>query len=386
MTIFVLMPTNPEIKKVAFSVTNCICHDQRVLRIAETVKSFGCDITIIGRRSGDCCDLNSVPFKTIRFNMTFRRGFLFYKFYNIRLLFHLLFNRYDLLVANDLDTLLPNYIVSKLKRLPLVYDSHEYFTGVPEIQNRPFVKWVWKTIEKSIFSHLKHVMTVSDSIAIQYEKEYGIKPITVRNCSRNTSRIIPCKREELGIKEDHLLLILQGTGINIDRGGEELIEAISRINDVSLLIVGAGDVLPVLKEKVMKLNLMERVKFFPKVPWEELIRYTKAADLGLSLDKDTNINYRYSLPNKLFDYIAAGIPVIAANLPEVSKIVREHNCGIIIPEITPDEIVKAVKKLKENPCLLTELRRNAVIASESINWEKESMKVLEFYNKILTSI
>jgi len=375
-----------KIRKVAFSVTNCICHDQRVLRIAETVKGLNCDITIIGRRSGNCCDSGSVPFRTRRFRMIFRKGFLFYKFYNIRLLIYLIFNKYDLLVANDLDTLLPNYLVSKLKHLPLVYDSHEYFTGVPEIQNRPLVKWVWKSIEKSIFPHLKNVMTVSDSISIQYESEYGIRPITIRNCARNTGYIIPFSREELEVSKDHLLLILQGTGINIDRGGEELIEAISRLEDVTLLVVGEGDMLPFLKKKVISLNLSGQVKFFPRVPWEVMIRYTKTADAGLSLDKDTNINYRFSLPNKLFDYITAGIPIIASNLPEVSKIVNKNNCGIIIPAVSPDEIVRAIKTLKENPGLLSELKKKAVIASESINWEHESIKILELYNSVFKEL
>ena len=377
------MSSDKKIKKVAFSVTNCICQDQRVLKIAGTVKSLNCDITIIGRRSGDCCESDSVPFKTRRFRMIFRKGFLFYKFFNIRLLIHLLFNRYDLVVANDLDTLLPNYIISKLKYLPLVYDSHEYFMGVPEIQNRPFVKWVWKTIEKHIFPHLKNVMTVSDSISKQYESDYGVKPLVVRNCSRNTGHIIPFSREEMGVNKDHFLLILQGTGINVERGGEELIEAISKVENVSLLVVGEGDVLPILKGKVTEFNLAERVKFFPKVRWEELIRYTKAADAGLSLDKNTNINYRFSLPNKLFDYIAAGIPIIAGNLPEVSKIVNENNCGIIVPEVSPIEIVRAIEKLKENPAFLSELKKNAVIASESINWEIESIKIKSFYSSIL---
>jgi glycosyltransferase involved in cell wall biosynthesis len=379
------MSSGRNIKKVAFSVTNCICNDQRVLRIAETVSRLDCDITIIGRKSGDCCNTNAVPFKTKRFRMIFRRGFLFYKFFNIRLFFHIIFNKYDILVANDLDTLLPNFIVSKLKRLPLVYDSHEYFTGVPEIQNRPLVKWVWKKIEKFIFPHLKNVMTVSDSIAMQYEGEYGVRPITVRNCARKSGHIIPFTREELGVSPDHLLLILQGTGINVDRGGEELIEAISATKNVTLLIVGSGDLLPALKEKALKLNLSQRVKFISKLPWEEMIRYTRSADVGLSLDKDTNLNYRFSLPNKLFDYISAGIPVIAGNLSEVSQIVNEYKFGIIIPEVTPDEISKAISELKDKPGLMTELKGNAVIASESINWDSESVKVKEIYKVILDS-
>jgi glycosyltransferase involved in cell wall biosynthesis len=377
------MPPETHKPKVAFSVTNCICYDQRVLKIADTVSSLNCDITIIGRRSGDCCNSGSVPFRTKRFNMIFRRSFLFYGFYNIRLFFFLLFHNYDLLVSNDLDTLLPNFLISKLKHIPLVYDSHEYFTGVPEIQNRPFVKWVWKCVEKIIFPHLKYIMTVNDSIALLYESEYHIRPVTIRNCSPNVDSILSYNRKELGIENDHLLLIFQGTGINIDRGGEELIGAIQRTNNVSLLIVGGGDKLGALKSLVKELDIDGRVKFFPKLEWKQLMRYTKSADVGLSLDKDTNLNYKFILPNKLFEYINSGIPVIASEMIEVRKIVEEYNCGIIIPAVTSEEISKGLIKLRDNNDLLSELKRNAVLASEKLNWEIESEKVKEFYIKVL---
>ncbi|MCX6329730.1 MAG: glycosyltransferase [Bacteroidia bacterium] len=367
---------------VAFSVTNCICFDQRVLKIAEVVNQLNCNITIIGRRKDHQCESVAVPFNIRRFRMIFKKGFLFYKFYNIRLFFYLLFHKSDLLVANDLDTLLPNFLVSKLKRLPLVFDSHEYFTGVPEIQNRPFVKWVWTTIEKMIFPRLKYVMTVSDSISMQYESQYGIRPVTIRNCARSFAETKGYTKKELGISGDHLLLILQGGGINIDRGGEELIEAMTLIENVSLIIVGSGDVLQFLKNKVEELNLSNRVKFIPKQPWNELLRYTKSADAGLSLDKDTNLNYRFSLPNKLFDYISAGIPVITSDLPEVKKIVKESGCGIIIQTVTPEEICKAIIKLRDDRVLLNKLKQNAVIASGTLNWDRESKKVVDFYKVI----
>ena len=369
--------------RVVFSVTNCICHDQRVLKIAEKVSILGCDVLIVGRKRGECCNNDSVPFKTSRFRMMFKKGFLFYAFFNIRLFIYLLFRHSDLLVANDLDTLLPNYLVSKLRKLPLVYDSHEYFTGVPEIQNRPFVKWVWKNIEKLVFPNLKNVMTVSDSIAKQYEEEYRVNVITVRNCSRITEAIFPFSREELDINPDHLLLILQGTGINIDRGGEELIEAIGLTDGVSLLIVGSGDRYNYLKEMTEDSGLGEKIRFIPAVSWDILMKYTKSADAGLSLDKSTNLNYRFSLPNKLFDYISAGIPIIATDLPEVSKILKEYTCGLLITRPDPEEISIVVKKLRDDKVLLSELKHNSVIASKSINWEKESQKVKDLYNSII---
>jgi glycosyltransferase involved in cell wall biosynthesis len=378
------MLSSPRNTKVAFSVTNCICFDQRVKKIAGNLEKLDCEITIIGRRLGRCCDKDLVPFGTKRFRMIFRRGFLFYKFYNLRLFFFLLFHNYDVLVANDLDTLLPNYLVSRMKRIPLVYDSHEYFTGVPELNGRPFVRKVWKLLEAGIFPNLKYVMTVSDSVADQYQKEYGVRPAVVRNCSVSSSSLLPFSRQELGIPEDHFLLVFQGGGINIDKGGEELIDAIRILDKVSLLIVGSGDVLPDMKRKTEELGLSERIRFFPTMPWEEMIRYTKSADAGLSLEKDTNLNYRFSLPNKLFDYISAGIPVITGDLPEIKKIIEDNDCGIIIPSITPQAIRNAIIRLKDDRFLLNKLRKNAVIASGSLNWEKESGKVFEFYKRILS--
>jgi len=351
--------------------------------MAETVSSLNCDITIVGRKKGICCDPDSVPFRTKRFRMLFRSGFLFYKWFNIRLFFYLLFHRFDILVANDLDTLLPNYLISKLKGLPLVYDSHEYFTGVQELQNRPFIRWIWKIIEKSIFPKLKYVLTVSDSIARQYESEYGIKPLTVRNCARNSGSIIPITRKVIGVSADHLLLVLQGTGINVSRGGEELIDAISLTQKLTLLIIGSGDALDTLKSKVLEPTLGARVRFIDKLPWNEMMRYTKTADAGLSLDKSNNLNYTFSLPNKLFDYVSAGIPVIAGDLPEVSKIISENGCGLIIPEVTSEKISKALNELLDNPEKLAYLRKNAAIASEKLNWETESEIVIKLYNEVL---
>ena len=371
---------------VAFSVTNCICHDQRVMKIASTVGSLSCDIMIIGRKSGDCCNTDSVPFRTKRFKMIFNKGFLFYGFFNLRLFFHLLFSNYDILVANDLDTLLPNFLISRLKRLPLVYDSHEYFTEVPEIINRRLVKGVWKSIEKFIFPRLKHVLTVSDPIASLYEEMYHIRPLVVKNFSRKSGHIIPYSRKELNVNTGDLIVIIQGNGINIDKGAEELVEAVNHLEGVILFVAGSGDVVPHLKHMVTGFNIGYKVKFIQPLPWDTLMRYTKSADIGMSIEKDTNLNYRYSLPNKLFDYISAGIAIIASELPETGKILRENLCGMIIDKVTPEKIAGALTKLKNNPAELAKLKKNTVIASERLNWENESLKVEGFYRSIVDNL
>jgi len=368
--------------KVVFSVTNCICFDQRVLKMAGVLEKMGADITIIGRKRGSCCNKNIVPYKTVRFRMLFNKGFLFYKFFNIRLFFRLLITRCDLLVANDLDTLLPNFLVSKIKKIPLVYDSHEYFTGLPELKGRNFVKAVWKNIESLCFPHLKYVITVSEPIAEIYNNEYGIKPAVIKNFSPLSFEIKAISKKELGIPENYFVVIIQGSGINIDKGGEELIDSVALKEDVFLIVAGSGDVVPVMKKKVIELNLGNRVIFTGTLPWKELISYTKAADAGMVLEKDTNLNYHFSLPNKFFDYITAGIPVISSNLPLVSDIIIRYNCGIILPEVTPEEINEAVRMLSGNRILHKQLKNNSVIASRELNWEKESEKVKIFYSEL----
>jgi len=353
--------------------------------MAGVLEDMGMDITIAGRRKGECCKKYPVPFRTVRFRMLFNKGFLFYKFFNVRLLFYILFRRFDLLVANDLDTLPASYLGSVLKGIPLVYDSHEYFTGVPELNNRRFVRSVWKAFEKIIFPRLKYIITVSDSIADIYDREYGKRPVVIRNLSPSSGHIAPFDRAELKIPEDDFVMIIQGTGINIDKGCEEAVEAVARAGNISLIIAGSGDILGYVKDTIAIHKAEDKIIIVPPQPWPVLMKYTRMADAGLVLEKNTNLNYRFSLPNKLFDYISAGIPVIASDLPEISALVTKYNCGIIIPVVTPGEITEAVEILRQNRSLRQELKHNSITASRELNWENETQKVREFYKGVINN-
>ncbi|HVN58017.1 MAG TPA: glycosyltransferase family 4 protein [Bacteroidales bacterium] len=368
--------------EVIFAVTNCICFDQRVMKMAKTVESLGAEVLIVGKYRGKCCENDTVPFRTKRFRMFFRRGFLFYKFFNIRLFFFLLFRKSDIIVSNDLDTLPASWLAAVSRSATLVYDSHEYFTGVPELLDRSFVRSVWQSIERFIFPRLKNIITVSDPIAELYLRQYGIKPVVIRNCSRKPS-MPAIHRSELGIDENKLLLVMQGGGINIHKGAEELLEAMKQLTGTTLMIIGSGDVISDLEKMTSENMLDEKIIFLPLMPWDEMMRYTQTADAGLSLERDTNINYRFSLPNKLFDYIAAGIPVIATDLPEISKVVAGNACGIILSSVSPGEIAESVNLLKNNRDLLEVLRQNSKAAFADLNWEKESEKVKELYLNLL---
>jgi glycosyltransferase involved in cell wall biosynthesis len=252
---------------------------------------------------------------------------------------------------------------------------------VPELQNNPTKRGIWKRVERMIIPKLKYMLTVNDSIAKLYHDEFGIDVKVMRNLPIKNSDY-PLKgaggksRKELGLPEDKSIILLQGAGINVDRGAEEAIEAMQKVNNTLLLIIGGGDAIENLKILTPKLNLGEKVKFIPKLPFEELIEYTMQADIGLTLDKNTNINYLNSLPNKLFDYIHAGVPVLASALPEVKKVVEYYNIGECIESVIPAEIAKKINSMLGDKQKLEIYKANTLKAKEDLCWEWEK-KVLE---------
>jgi glycosyltransferase involved in cell wall biosynthesis len=301
--------------------------------------------------------------------MIFKSGPMFYFFFNARLFLRLLFRKADLLYANDLDTLLPNYLVSRMKSIPLIYDSHELFCEVPELQNTPFKKQIWEMLEGWIVPRLKHCITVNSSIAAIFEKKYSVKFNVVRNISEFDKNFIPKKREELGLPTDKEIIILQGAGLNVDRGAEELVAAMANV-DALLLIIGGGDVWEKLKVQVQENGLGNKVWLISKIPRSELMHYTYNADLGISIDKPRNANYFNSLPNKIFDYIHAGVPVLVSRLPELERIVKDFGVGGFINNHEPAHIASCINEMLFSPQMST-WRENARRSAEILCWQNE---------------
>jgi glycosyltransferase involved in cell wall biosynthesis len=310
--------------------------------------------------------------------LMFEKGPLFYAEYNIRLFLYLLIHQADLLVSNDLDTLLPNYMIHKLKGIPIVYDSHELFTETPEVIHRKFVQTVWERIEEGIVPRLKRMITVSDSIAEIFHRKYGVEVKVVRNVPMTHSFQRVKTRSELGLPENQKIIVLQGSGINIQRGAEELIEAMKLIPEVLLLIIGGGDVIGDLKVQAANIT---NIRFIPKQNIEDLYQYTLNCDLGLTLDKDTNLNYRYSLPNKLFDYIHAGVPVLASPLVEIKKIIERYEVGDTIRNHEPAHIAMKINEMLSDELMLKTWKKNLKLAAAVLCWEKEEKTLLEIYKE-----
>ncbi len=371
-------------KKVIISVISDLVTDQRVHRTALSLHSKGLNVTLIGRVLKNSKAINDRPYFVKRFSLPFEKGPLFYAFYNVRLFFYLLFNRADVLVSNDLDTLLPNFIISKLKGSQLVYDSHEYFIEVPELISRPFIRSIWLSIERFIFPKLKFVFTVNESIASIYREKYKVDVKVIRNLPAQPSEdLLIWKRTDLGIPADKKIFLFQGAGINIDRGAEEAIDAISKVEEGILLFIGGGDVIKKLQKKVAELKITDKVFFIPKQPMEKLLAFTAMADIGLTLDKDSNLNYKYSLPNKLFDYIRAGLPVLATDLVEVKKIVEGYSIGKITPSLSTNDLAKTMNEMINDADSFAMWKENLKTAALELCWEKEEQKLFELFNHVI---
>jgi glycosyltransferase involved in cell wall biosynthesis len=369
-------------KRVIVSATSDLATDQRLSRICSALHDEGFDILATGRLLPGSLSLPARAYRTRRVKHIFNRKLFFYAEYNIRLFIYLLFTRFDILHANDLDTLPANYMASLLKGRPLVYDSHEYFTEVPELKGRPIIKKSWEIIEKIIFPRLKHIITVNQSIAGIYKKKYGKHIHVIRNVPERPGNLPRASPVDYGLPEDKKIVILQGSGINIDRGAEEAVEAMRYVENAVLVIAGSGDILQGLKEKVRDSSLGEKVLFIPPLPYEKLMQLTTLCDCGLSLDKDSSLSYRYSLPNKLFDYIMAGIPVLVTSLPEVRAIVEKYKIGLVIEHSdSPQQIAEKINELlflipKES------WRENLERASAGLNWDSEKHKLLAVYHQL----
>lgn len=333
---------------------------------------------LIGRRFSHSPPVNDREYSTRRFRLFFNRGFLFYKCFNIRLFFWLLLHKRGIIVANDLDTLPACWLVSKIRRSPLVYDSHEYFTEVPELIGRKFVRNFWLEIEKRIVPGLIFAYTVSDSIAEAYKKAYNVNFRVIRNLPYRLEH--PARRPDLLPCDPVRIIIYQGS-LNPGRGLEFAILTMKYLEKFRLQIFGDGPLRKQLEKLVIDNNLTGSVMFMGRVPLNELPSYTCQASLGISLEENLGMNYYYSLSNKLFDYIQARIPILVSGLPEMRKIVETYNVGLVAESLEPENLARLIKEMMNNDEKRMTWKKNLRIAAEKLCWEKEVGKLLVIYRE-----
>ncbi len=360
-------------KRLVFTVTNQLSFDQRMIRICTSLTQAGYAVTLIGVRHKDSGAIQQQPFTQKRLFCFFRKGAGFYAEYNIRLFFCLLFIRCHLLCCIDLDTLLPNYAVAKLRRKKLVYDAHEYFSQQKEIITRPRVYKVWHWIERTFVPRIANGYTVSHSIAQAFRQQYGVDYQVIMNATVLKPMTQPDGRPAY--------MLYQGA-VNEARGLEQLIPAMQHI-DATLHIYGDGNYLAQCKALIAQHQLQQKVLLQGKVLPAALDAITANAVIGINLVENNGLNQYYSLANKFFDYMHQCIPQVTMAFPEYERINNSCQVALLIPEVTEQNIITAVNLLLKDNELYKQLQLNCRQAREQFNWQQEEQLLLEFYKRII---
>lgn len=358
--------------RIIFTVINDLTYDQRMHRICNSLTKNGFEVLLVGRRLSSSIPLQQEKFQQHRMRLLFSKGKLFYIEYNIRLFFLLLFKKFDTVCGIDLDTILPCFFTSKLKNKNCVYDAHEIFSEVPEVVRRPSIQKVWKRVEQFAVKRIKNCYTVSEGLAAYFENNYKRKFEVIRN--------MPEKSEDLAAGEDNFssrIILYQGA-LNEGRGLEAMIEAMQQL-DCKLILVGDGDITSLLKQKVSRLKLEEKILFTGKKNAVELQVLTSKTSIGLNLLENKGLNYYFSLANKFFDYVNAGVPQITMSFPEYKKMNSEYEVALLIDDLNADTIVDAADKLLTDKDFYFHLRENCLLAHGVWNWQSEENKLISFY-------
>ena len=366
-------------KKIIVSVISDLVTDQRVQKECNTFYKMGYDVLLVGRKSKRNFLLKDLPYKTIRFYNLFSRGPLMYLVFNVQLFFYLLFKKADILWSNDLDTLLPNFMISRLKNSKLVYDSHEYFT---ESVYKRSSKKIWEMLEKKLFPRLKNVITVNDSIRNIYQNKYKVPVTVIRNVPYEFEK--NARREAINLPADKKILIMQGMGLNENRGAEEAILMMQFLpDDFNLYFIGSGTIIKKLKTMVDDLKLQSKVIFVGVLPYQQMMEYTRQGFLGLIFEKiDVTDEHLFALPNKFFDYLQAGIPVLSSEAVEIKSIMIKYKIGDFIDSFDPAKMAKKVIEISENMTTYDFWKRNTIAASKELNWENEEKSLVDFMHQL----
>ena len=341
-------------------------------KICSSLSEANYTVELVGRKKSNSAPLIQKNYSQKRLQCFFQKGKFFYIEYNIRLFFYLLFTNADVISSVDLDTLLPCTLVSKIRSKKLVFDAHEYFTEVPEVTDRKFIKAIWEAIAKNCIPKVDAAYTVGEMLADIFTNKYHQKFEVLRN--------VPLMGETNAIAQlsnyDNKIILYQGD-LNEGRGLEQMIEAMQEIN-AEFWIAGNGPYFQKLKQLVGEFKVTERVKFLGYVKPEELKLLTQKATIGINILENKGLSYYYSLANKFFDYMHAGVPQVCAPFPEYEKINSQFNIALLC-ECSVEEIIHSLNLLLKDEYLYNKMQDESVKAKQIFNWQIEVNTLIKIY-------
>ncbi|MCP9751376.1 glycosyltransferase [Ferruginibacter sp. HRS2-29] len=339
-------------------------------RICTSLAEAGYDVTLVGRKRPSSVELEKRPYRQKRIRCLFDKGKLFYAEYNTRLFFYLLFKKMKGICAIDLDTILPCYYISRLKKIPRIYDAHELFCEMKEIVTRPAIYKFWKKTEQKTVPHFTHGYTVNQPIADEFRRMYGSKYEVVRSIARYNGNQYP--------KEKYILY--QGA-VNEGRSFETLIPAMRMVSG-TLIVCGDGNFMEQAKLLAKEHQVEDKVIFKGMIAPAELKDFTNKAYIGITIFENKGLSNYFSLANRFFDYIQAGTPQLCVDYPVYREINDQYKVAVLINNLSPVSIAARLNELLNDDAAWQLLHNNCLEAAKVLNWENEEKKLIAFYNNI----
>lgn len=356
-------------KRICLTVINDLSTDQRMQRICRSLAGAGHRVELIGRRLPESRPLPAQPWKQTRLHCFFRKGKMAYAEYNLRLFLYLLFRPFSILCSIDCDTVPAGWLLRRVRRFKWLFDAHEWFSEVPEVISRPRVQRIWQWVEKRLVPGVDGAYSVCRSVADAYSQIAGIDVGVVMNAP-------PMAAVRVHQPATPRYILYQGA-LNAGRGLEAMIDAMPQL-DLQLRIIGEGDLSAELRKRATDRGVGEKVQFMGWLPPESLPEHTAAAWLGLNVSENLGKSYYYSLNNKFFDYIHAGLPSLINPFPEYLDMLGRWKVGLTA-ESDPQSLIEAIRYLQGNPDIYTAMEAACRQAATELNWENEEKKLLRWY-------
>ncbi|MCK5841671.1 MAG: glycosyltransferase family 4 protein [Candidatus Sabulitectum sp.] len=296
----------------------------------------------------------------------------------------------DIYHANDLDTLQICGSAAARKNARLVYDSHELWLESSRylIATHPLNRIRLKRIERKYIYKTDAVIAVTPLRGEKMQQMYpAMKNLQIVENAPEKLEKLPSAgklRDMINAAPDAVIALYQGV-LCPERGLEELLKAAKLTTNpaVRFVIIGMDTWNGTLQRMAANMGLKDKVIFLPPVPSEELPEITVDADMGFILFRNTCLNHFYSLPNKLYEYMMAGVPIIASDFPEMKRVLNEVESGITVDPDSPEEISHAVETLAAHPAMRKKMKdRGRTAAMDRYNWEPQSIIFRDIYRKL----
>lgn len=358
--------------KIICTVTNDLNYDQRMIRICSSLAEAGYDVTLVGFERKNSEPIIPRPFKQKRIPIIAEQGKIMYLHYWVRLFAWLMVTKVDIICAIDLDTILPVYYASRLRRKHRVYDAHEIFTELKEVIDRPSVHKMWLWIGKHTVPNFKYGYTIGEAYAEDFKHKYGVDYKVVRNATILRPVTIPQKEERF--------ILYQGA-VNVGRCFEQVIPAMKMVN-ARLIICGKGNFYDHAVALAREHGVEDKVVFEGYIPPAQLREYTIKAWVGITLFEDTSLSNRLSLANRFFDYMHNGVPQLCNSYPEYERINGRYEVASLLKDVTPETIAKSLNQLLEDDSYYQRLQDNCMKAREVYCWQEEAKTLLSVYKQI----